>query len=78
MGLFRVQVCKDNKRWCSIDVEHLDAGTVVRDVAGRFSAEEGFVISVQKRTGEKRLLESSPTGVKLIAVEPLFEKVSFD
>ncbi|WP_455923732.1 hypothetical protein [Pseudomonas putida] len=78
MDLFRVMVCRDNKRWCCIDVEHLSAGPVVRDVASRFPAQEGFVISVMKRTGEKRFLESSPSGVKLLSVESLFETVSFD
>lgn len=78
MDVFRVVVCKEGKPWCCIDVEHLEAHQVVRDVAGRFPAQDGFDIAVMKRVGERRLLESSPSGVKLISTEPLFEPQPFD
>lgn len=76
MDLYRVVVSKDKKRWCSIDIEHISGVEVLDDVAARFPAEQGFVISVMKRSGEKRLLEASPAGVRLLSAEPLFEVFS--
>lgn len=73
MDMYRVVVRKDKKHWCCIDIEHLNAGGVLADVAGRFSPEHGFDISVMKRIGEKRLLEASPAGMKVLAADPIFQ-----
>ncbi len=72
MDLFRVAVCKDGKAWCSIDIEQLHAVRILDDVISRFSSTDGFTVTVVKRVGERRLLESSPDGLKLCYSEPVF------
>lgn len=78
MDMYRVVVCKAKKRWCVVDIEHLDARTILADVTARFPLEQGFDISVVKKHGEKRLLEVSPAGVKMLSAEPLFELFPFN
>ncbi|WP_277961630.1 hypothetical protein [Pseudomonas sp. RIT-To-2] len=78
MELFRVEVSKEGKVWCSIDVERPGPLSVLGDVIGRFGVEDGFSISVFKRVGEKRLLESTPEGIKLCFAEPIFTPYVFD
>ncbi|QKZ02776.1 hypothetical protein [Pseudomonas eucalypticola] len=78
MELFRVEVSKEGKLWCAIDVERSNPLNVLGDVIGRFGVDEGFSLRVLKRVGEKRLLESTPEGIKLCFAEPIFTPYVFD
>ena len=43
-----------------------------RDIAARLPAKDGYQLSLQVADGERRLLESTPQGIRLLASENLF------
>lgn len=53
------------------------AREAVRAIAGCLG-ELGYDLELQVAEGERRLLESSPAGIKLLASEPLFRPVALD
>lgn len=48
------------------------------DVLQRLPAIEGYRVEMQVSRGERRLLESSPAGLRLLSVEALFEPLPPD
>lgn len=46
-----------------------------RDIASRLPSADGYQLSLQVADGERRLLESTPGGIRLLASETLFKSV---
>ncbi|MFV3307857.1 cytoplasmic protein [Pseudomonas sp. NY15181] len=53
------------------------AREAVRSIAGCLG-EQGFSLELQVAEGERRLLESTPEGVRLLGSEPLFRRMALD
>ncbi|AGI24724.1 hypothetical protein H681_14270 [Pseudomonas sp. ATCC 13867] len=51
-----------------------DAVRAIADALGG----QGFVLELQVADGERRLLESSPAGIKLLASEPLYRPMALE
>ncbi|TJZ74248.1 cytoplasmic protein [Chitiniphilus eburneus] len=47
----------------------------VKDITARLGADDGYRIELQIADGERRLLESSPDGIRLLGCELLFRPV---
>jgi len=52
-----------------------DAEQAVREVASALSMSEGFSMDMQVATGERRLLESTPDGIRLLSRQPIFQSL---
>lgn len=74
MKTYKIIVAKHNKPWCEILIDHeTRADEILSDsFSERFPESEGFNLTYLKANGEKRLLESSPEGLKVISREPIF------
>lgn len=71
---FRVEVQKEGRAWCAVDIQNPWSEEALRDVTRRFPAEEGFQVSIGVAVDERRLLESGPQGrLRLLASEPIFQ-----
>ena len=55
--------------------QSLDA---VRDVAARLNASDGYRLELLVADGERRLLESTPQGLRVLSREPLFKPAPLD
>lgn len=56
---------------------HMDlaAGASAQDrqhIAACFAPEDGYALSLLESAGERRLLESTPAGIRLLVAEPLY------
>ncbi|CAB3872072.1 cytoplasmic protein [Achromobacter denitrificans] len=49
-----------------------------REIASRLPSEDGYQVSLQIADGERRLLESTPAGIRVLASETLFKSVPED
>lgn len=72
MEYLRVIIHLHSAYWCQVDVEHASAGAVLADITRRFPEAEGYSLQVQHKTGERRLLESTPAGIRLLYAEGCF------
>jgi hypothetical protein len=74
MKIYKIIVTRYSKPWCEILI---DNGTrsdeiLLDSFTNRFPKSEGFKLTYLKANGEKRLLESSPEGIKVISRQPIF------
>lgn len=74
MEYLRVIVHLHRAYWCQIDMEHVSADGVLADITRRFPKAEGYSLEVQRKTGERRLLESTPDGIRLLCAQGMFAK----
>jgi hypothetical protein len=74
MEYLRVTVHLNQTYWCQIDIEHAAAEMALADVVRRFPEGEGYSVEVQRKTGERRLLESTPEGIRLLYAQGVFTK----
>lgn len=49
-----------------------------RDIAARLSADDGYRLELLVADGERRLLESTPQGLRVLSREPEFKPASLD
>ena len=73
---YRVNVWKNDRLWCRIDVDSPWAHEVVQDLLSRFPSKKGYFAELLVATEDRRILESSPDGVRLLACEPIYEPVT--
>ncbi|WP_324724519.1 hypothetical protein [Lelliottia sp. JS-SCA-14] len=59
----------------NLDCENNQAETLIRKLQSVLSAEEGWSSIRFVSDQEKRILESSPAGIKLISSEKIFRKI---
>lgn len=50
----------------------------VKDIATRLSERDGYRLELLMADGEKRLLESTPRGIRALSIEKLFRRASLD
>ncbi|THF65573.1 cytoplasmic protein [Pseudothauera nasutitermitis] len=59
---------------------HFDSHTpwsreAVEDIAARLGEGDGYRLERQAAEGERRLLESTPGGIRVLGIEPLFATI---
>ncbi len=74
MEHLRVTVHLHQAYWCQFDIEHAAAEHALADVVRRFPEGEGYTLDIQRKMGERRLLESTPDGIRLLYAQPMFER----
>lgn len=50
----------------------------VKDIAARLREGDGYQLELLVADGEKRLLESTPRGIRALSIEKLFKRASID
>lgn len=75
MPHYRLLVHRDDKYLGHFDADTGDALPAIREIAARLPAGDGYRLELQAAHGERRLLESSPDGLRVLGREPLFVPV---
>lgn len=70
---YRINVWKNKRLWCRIDVDSPWAHEAIQDLLFRFSPEKGYCSELLVATEDRRIFESGPDGVRLLACEPIYE-----
>lgn len=73
---FLINVWKNKQLWCRIETDCPWADEVVQDVLNHFQAEEGYAFEFFMATDERRILESSHDGVRLLVREPIYKTIN--
>ena len=73
---YRVDIACEGRLWSSMHIEHPWAKEALRDLLGVLRAQSRYSLSVHVAHGERRIGDSSPAGVRVIAREPLYEPLS--
>ena len=75
MPCYRLFVYRHDKPLGHFDADSVDALDAVRDIAARLPAQDGYRLELAVAHDERRLLESGPDGLRVLAREPLFATV---
>ncbi len=75
MNRYRIEVKRARRLWCVIDWGGPSACVVLEDLISRFPVTEGFELTAWRVTAERRLLESGPEGIRMLAAEPVLERI---
>ena len=73
---FFINVWKNKHLWCRIETDCPWADEVVQDVLNNFHAEDGYTFEFYLATDERRILESSHDGVRLLVREPIYKPIN--
>ena len=73
---YRINVWKNNRLWCRIDIGSPWAHEAVQDLLPRFPPEQGYFAELLVAIEDRRIFESGPDGVRLLACEPIYEPVA--
>lgn len=71
-----INVWKNKHFWCRIETDYPWADEVVQDVLNHFHAEEGYAFEFFMATDERRIIESSHDGVRLLVREPIYQAIN--
>ncbi|KAF1072381.1 MAG: hypothetical protein GAK45_00213 [Pseudomonas citronellolis] len=72
MPTYRLVVQRHDRLLGHFDADLPWAAEAIAEIAGRFSAAEGYVLQLLVAEHQRRLLESSPDGLRVLGREPLF------
>lgn len=69
MSMQVLEVRRYGKQWCRIEARQKPDERVIEEVLERFPAGDGFSYQLYRATEARRILETSPLGVKVLAVD---------
>lgn len=73
---YQIHISKNEKILCQIDIVQLrDQQAALNSILERFPTSEGFSAEVLVADDEKRILEVSSAGIKVLASSPDFKAV---
>ncbi|MBO1015820.1 cytoplasmic protein [Achromobacter sp. SD115] len=72
MPVYRLIIKRDGRLIGHFESTAASALDDSRDIAARLPAKDGFQLSLMVADGERRLLESTPQGIRLLAAEHVF------
>lgn len=75
---YRIIVWKDLRLWCRIDSHGPFAKEAMKEMLALLSAQDGYSVEIQISHDDKRILETGPNGIRLLATEPIFNTVELD
>lgn len=64
-----IEISRYGKHWCRLETPETNEQPVIEDVYFRYPAEDGFEVKLYLAKETRRFLESSPDGLKIIAVD---------
>jgi len=73
---FLINVWKNKHFWCRIEIDCPWADDVAKEVLNSFHVEEGYAFEFFIATDERRILESSHDGVRLLVREPIYQSIN--
>lgn len=77
MQKYRLIIHRHGQLFGYFDSDQPWAREAVRAIAASLGG-QGYELELQVADGERRLLESSPTGIKVLASEPLYRPAALD
>ncbi len=75
MPVYRLVIRRDGRLIGHFESTAASALDDSRDIAARLPAKDGYQLSLLVAEGERRLLESTPQGIRLLASENLYAPV---
>lgn len=72
MKLYRLVIRQQGRLLGHFDTELPDALDALREISSRLPTSEGFQLEVLEARDEKRLLESTSSGIRVLSREPVF------
>lgn len=72
---YRIVVWKDFRLWCKVDMHGPIAKEAMEEMISLLNAQSGYSVELQISHDDRRILETSPSGTRLLAVEPIFTTV---
>jgi len=72
MPVYRLVIKRDGRLIGHFESTAASALDDSRDIAARLPAKDGYQLSLLVADGERRLLESTPQGIRLLASESVF------
>ncbi len=70
-----LEINRHGKQWCRIETPELGEQGVIEDALLRYPANEGFSIQLYQVSEARRFLESSPDGLKIVAIDYELEPI---
>lgn len=74
MNKYRLQIWQNDRLWGRFESEGPQAKLAIQEMCHRLPAGEGFEYKLFIAHDEKRIIESSPAGIRLLAAEVLYEE----
>lgn len=78
MTTYRLLIRRHERLLGHFESDTPDALDAVRDIAARLGASDGYRLELLVAEGERRLLESTPQGVRVVSREPMFRPAQLD
>lgn len=75
---YRIVVWKDFRFWCKVDTHGPIAKEAVDEMLTLLAGQPGYSVELQVSTDDKRILETGPNGIKLLATEPIYTTVTIN
>ncbi|UJJ60239.1 cytoplasmic protein [Rhodanobacter denitrificans] len=72
MNTYRLVIKRQGALVGNLDFASTTALDGIRDIARHLAAADGCTLELQVESGQRRLLESTPEGIRLLAAEVLF------
>ncbi|HIC47572.1 MAG TPA: hypothetical protein EYM37_08040 [Methylophaga aminisulfidivorans] len=66
---YHINIQKQHKLWCQMNIDSTWAEDVLADLVVRYPKTEGFSIEIYQAHESRRILETSHSGLKTLAVE---------
>lgn len=66
---YHITITKQHRLWCHMNIDSTWAEDVLADLAVRYPQTEGFSIEIYQAYESRRILETSHSGLKTLAVE---------
>jgi hypothetical protein len=70
---YRIDIAREGRLWGQLHIDHPWGDEALRDLLNTLKAHGGYELSVHVAKAERRIIESSPAGVRVLGREPLFE-----
>ncbi len=66
---YHITIQKQHRLWCQMNIDSTWAEDVLADLAVRYPETEGFSIEIYQAYESRRILETSRSGLKTLAIE---------
>lgn len=73
---YRIVIHKNNRKWCSIDIETPWSEEVLQDIEKKFSTNTDYTFEILEATDENRICIVGPEGTKVLSREMVFTSTS--
>ncbi|MGX0957691.1 hypothetical protein AB7M18_003819 [Pseudomonas viridiflava] len=78
MSTYRLVVQRHQKLLGFFESDTPCASEAIRELVSRLPTSEGFELKLLVAMGERRMIESTPTGIRVLSREPIFSNMAID